>query len=95
MTKKAKVNRIAAAVGLPKSTVAKVVELWMDELAQELVSDGRVELRGFGVFSLRDHKGYETTNPLTGEALVVARHRQVHFKAGKALKERVSGRKEE
>ncbi len=90
MTKRAMINRIAVAVGLSKVETAQVVELWMEEVGSELVANGRVELRGFGVFAVSEHKGFETVSPQTGEPIEVESQRQIHFKAGKQLKARVN-----
>ncbi len=86
MSKRAMINRIAVAAGLSKVQTARVVELWMEEVGSELVANGRVELRGFGVFTVSEHKGFETVSPQTGESIEVESQRQIHFKAGKQLK---------
>lgn len=90
MTKRALVHQVAHQAGLPKTQTAKVVQLWMDALMTELAQTGRVELRGFGVFSVHDQTGYTTVSPRTGEPLQVAPHRQVHFKAGAQLKAKLN-----
>lgn len=86
MTKRAMIDRIAAATGLSKAQTGRMVQLWMDELARELSASGRVELRNFGVFTVTHYDGYTTVNPATGEPRQVRPHRRVRFKAGKALK---------
>ena len=90
MTKRALINRIAVATGLSKVQTAQVVELWMEQLGQELASTGRVELRGFGVFTVADHKPFNTVSPQTGEPIEVRSQRQIHFKAGKQLKAKIN-----
>ena len=90
MTKRTLVNAIAAQAGLSKVQTAKVVQLWMDELMNEVARSGRVELRGFGVFTVHDQGGYTTVSPRTGETIDVAPHRQVHFKAGKHFKAKLN-----
>jgi len=91
MTKRAMINRVAVEAGLSKVQTGKVVQLWMDELVRQLAQDGRVELRGFGVFTVHQQDGYTTVSPRTGEPMEVAAHRQVHFKAGKTLKAKLNG----
>ena len=90
MTKRALLNRIAVAAGLSKVQTAQVVELWMEQLGEELAEKGRVELRGFGVFTVAEHKPFATVSPRTGEPLEVQSQRQIHFKAGKQLKAKVN-----
>ena len=91
MTKRALVKAIAAQAGLSKVQTAKVVQLWMDELMNELARTGRVELRGFGVFTVHDQGGYTTVSPRPGKTMDVDPHRQVHFKAGKNFTAKLNG----
>ena len=49
-----------------------------------------IEIRGFGSFTVRDHKAYEGCSPRTGETVHVKPKRQAFFKVGKDLRERVN-----
>ncbi len=53
----------------------------------------RVEIRGFGSFSVRDYSPYLGKNPKTGQRVQVGSKKLPYFKVGKELKERVNGRK--
>ncbi|MGO9213070.1 MAG: HU family DNA-binding protein, partial [Syntrophales bacterium] len=53
---------------------------------------GRIEIRGFGTFVVRDYKEYTGRNPKTGINIKVAPKRSAFFKVGKELKEMVNGK---
>lgn len=95
MTQKTFVNELAVELALPKAQVERVVDAWMEKVVARLVEEGRLELRGFGVFTVKDRKGYKTQDPRNGEQLQVAPSRQVHFKASKALKTTLEEEQEE
>ncbi|PIE48057.1 MAG: integration host factor subunit beta [Gammaproteobacteria bacterium] len=59
-------------------------------MAHYLVNDGRIEVRGFGSFSLHHRKPRVGRNPKTGEQVAVAARAIPHFKPGKALREAVN-----
>lgn len=56
--------------------------------------EGRIELRNFGVFQVKDRKPRKARNPKTGEAVDVPGRLAVSFKAGKEMEERVRTRRE-
>ncbi|MCX5837862.1 MAG: integration host factor subunit beta [Deltaproteobacteria bacterium] len=64
-----------------------------DGFTNALREGGRVEIRGFGSFTVRDYSPYLGKNPKTGRRVQVGSKKLPHFKAGKELKERVNGRK--
>ena len=72
----------------------KDVELAVDYLLQAItdaLSNGeRIEVRGFGVFSLNQRPPRQGRNPKTGELVQVPAKPAIHFKAGKELRERVN-----
>ncbi len=68
-----------------------VVETMIDLMKQQLMDGGRVEIRGFGVFEMRDYKAYKGRNPKTGEAVEVKPKRTPFFKCGQDLKDMVNG----
>lgn len=71
---------------LLESSVKSVFEYMSDSLA----NGERIELRGFGSFSLRYRQPRTARNPKTGETLTTEHRFSVHFKPGKELKERVN-----
>ena len=63
----------------------------LDALGEALVRGHRIEIRGFGSFSINHRLPRVGRNPRTGEAVQVPSKRVVHFKPGKALRHTVAG----
>ena len=73
--------------------VETIVTTIFDEITSALARGTRVELRGFGAFTVK-HRGARTgRNPRTGEAVPVDEKSVPFFKAGKELRERVNSAK--
>ena len=70
--------------------VEKIVETVFDEISDALVRGDRVELRGFGAFSVKHREGRTGRNPRTGESVEVEAKRLPFFKTGKALREKLN-----
>jgi len=70
-----------------------IVNLVFDGFTDALREGGRVEIRGFGSFTVRDYSPYPGKNPKTGQRVQVGSKKLPYFKVGKELKERVNGRK--
>jgi integration host factor subunit beta len=68
-------------------------KLIIDALSKALSNGGRVEVRGFGSFSLNYRPPHTGRNPKTGKGVNVPAKFVPHFKAGKELRERVSKNK--
>jgi len=74
--------------------VEKSVDIIFSEISNSLAKGGRVELRGFGAFSVRYRDPRTGRNPRTGEKVEVEGKHVPFFKAGKNLRERInSGKK--
>ncbi len=71
--------------------VEKIVDTIFDEITKALASGNRVELRGFGAFSVKEREARTGRNPRTGESVVVDAKRLPFFKTGKALRDRLNG----
>lgn len=71
--------------------VERAVDIVLEEVGQALASGGRVELRGFGAFSVRKRDARTGRNPRTGAAVKVAAKRVPFFKPGKELRLKVNG----
>lgn len=65
------------------------VKTMLDAMAQALASGQRIEIRGFGSFSLSRRSPRIGRNPKSGEQVMVPGKQVPHFKAGKELRERV------
>lgn len=60
-------------------------------MTNTLVEGGRIEIRGFGSFIVKDYKAYMGRNPKTGEVIEVKPKKLPFFKVGKELRDRVNG----
>ena len=76
---------------LKTSDVEAAVDAMLDAISVALVEGRRVELRGFGAFSVRVREGRQGRNPRTGEPVKVAPKRVPFFKPGKELRATVNG----
>jgi len=72
-----------------KEDVDMAVRHIIDQMEEALGRGERIEIRGFGAFSLRHHEAKTGRNPKTGEVVEVPAKYTVHFRPGKELKERV------
>jgi integration host factor subunit beta len=70
--------------------IEMVVSLFFNQIAEHLAVGGRVELRGFGVFSARFRKARTGRNPLTGAAVEVNIKYVPHFKPSKEMNRRLT-----
>jgi integration host factor subunit beta len=68
-----------------------IVNLVFDGLATALKSGGRIEIRGFGSFVVREYDADKGRNPKTGKVVEVKPKRLPFFKVGRELKKRVDG----
>ncbi len=76
---------------LSQEVVEKIVNVILDEIGDALARGDRVELRGFGAFSVRKREARRGRNPRTGEPVKVPAKAVPFFKAGKELRARVNG----
>ena len=75
---------------LTQRDVERVVSVILDRMTEALESGGRVELRGFGAFSVRARPARAGRNPRTGDTVSVKAKRVPFFKSGKELRERLN-----
>ncbi len=72
--------------------VERIVSTIFEEISAALARGDRVELRGFGAFSIKQRAARIGRNPRTGEAVQVAAKRLPYFKTGKELRERLNAK---
>jgi integration host factor subunit beta len=72
--------------------VERIVSTVFDEVAAALARGDRVELRGFGAFSVKRRQSRTGRNPRTGEAVQVAEKAVPFFKTGKELREKLNAK---
>ena len=85
MIKSELVAKLAEQTNLSKSDSERVVSTVFDEITKALIAGNRVELRGFGVLSVRERKARQGRNPKTGAKVSVNAKRVPFFKAGKSI----------
>ncbi|MCI5148503.1 MAG: integration host factor subunit beta [Candidatus Electrothrix sp. MAN1_4] len=73
--------------GYYKQDVAQAVDIILENIAQALTEGRRVEIRGFGSFSVRTRKPRTTKNPKTGKMMDIPERKTLHFTMSKSLKE--------
>jgi len=71
--------------------VERIVNTVFDEITSAMSDANRVELRGFGAFSVKQRDARRGRNPRTGEPVKVEAKRVPFFKTGKELRERLNG----
>ncbi len=70
--------------------VDMIVTLFFDEIVDQLMSGGRVELRGFGAFSTRGREARTGRNPRTGQSVDIPSKKVPYFKPGKEMRQRLN-----
>jgi len=91
MTKSELIERIAADQSqLSLKDVELAVKMILKQMADALAEGDRIEIRGFGSFSLHYREARLGRNPKTGETVSLPGKYVPHFKAGKELKDRVN-----
>ncbi len=91
MTKSELIEKIAAVqTQLSPKDVELAVKMMLDHMAVALAEGDRIEIRGFGSFSLHFRAPRSGRNPKTGEKVLLDGKYVPHFKPGKELRERVN-----
>ncbi len=90
MTKKDIVRNIADKLGVTQGQAKEAFELVISEICRIICDDGRIELRNFGVFEVKERAARKARNPRTNEEVHVPPRRVVTFQPGKRLAENVS-----
>ena len=85
MIKQDIVHHVIERTGLPRAKAEAAVDTVFQGLKQALADGERIELRGFGVFSVRARKTGIGRNPRTGTEVSIAPGKAVRFKPGKEL----------
>ena len=80
------VNRVADSCDIPRIKAAEAVDTILDAIKDALTGGKRIELRGFGVFQVRNRKRCVGRNPKTGVEVAISPGKTVRFKPGKELK---------
>lgn len=89
MVKSELIENLAERADITLAKAEEIVDLFFDAVSETLVKGDRVEIRGFGAFTVREYKAYEGRNPKSGEKIMVPPKRLPFWKTGMELKQRV------
>lgn len=90
MTKSELIQRLAKRYPrLMQRDIEQVVNTFLGEISDALSEEGRVELRGFGAFSVRKRAPRKARNPKNGAEVRVGTRYSVYFRTGKELREQI------
>jgi integration host factor subunit beta len=89
VTKKEIVKQISERIGLTQLKTKDIVQQTFDAIVETLLEVGRIELRNFGVFEVKQRKARKARNPRTNERVDVPPKKVVTFKPGKEMEEKV------
>ena len=90
MTKAELIDSVASKAELPKQKAEEIVNGLFDDIVAALKNGDKVNISGFGTFSISERKARMGRNPKTGETIQIASSRAAKFKVGKTLKESLS-----
>ncbi len=89
MNKSELIEKLATRAGLNVIQSEEIVNLIYKKMRETMVQGGRIEIRGFGSFVVKEYQSYQGRNPKTGEKIPVPPKKLPFFKVGKELKERI------
>jgi DNA-binding protein HU-beta len=90
MTKAELIESVASKVDLPRATAERAVNTMFEEMVTALRQGDKVNISGFGTFSVSARKARTGRNPKTGESIEIAASRAAKFKPGKTLKDEIN-----
>jgi integration host factor subunit beta len=92
MTKSELIEALSKKENLTEKPAMDIVNLVFDGFTNALKNGGRIEIRGFGSFVMKEYEAYKGRNPKTGKVVEVKPKRLPFFKVGRELKKKVDGR---
>lgn len=90
MTKSQLVDRVSERCTHPRKAVETAVNAMFDAMVEALCRGDRIEVRGFGNFTVRQYRAYTGRNPKSGKRVSVPPKRMPFFKVGKDLQSRLN-----
>ena len=85
MIKQDLIQRVVERTGLVRTKAEAAVDVIFETMKQSLVEGDRIELRGFGVFTIKPRKTGVGRNPRTGAEVTISPGKAIRFKPGKEL----------
>lgn len=89
MVKSELIENLSERADITLAKAEEVVDLFFNAITDTLAKGDRVEIRGFGAFTVREYKSYTGRNPKTGDQITVPPKRLPFWKTGQELKQRV------
>ncbi len=83
------INQLKNDAEISKKDAEKVINTFFGAISETLASGDRVEIRGFGSFTVKKYKPYVGRNPKSGQKITVTSKKLPFFKVGKELKRMV------
>ncbi len=90
MTKADLIESVASKVDLPRATAERAVNMLFDDIVAAFKQGDKVNISGFGTFSVSTRTARTGRNPKTGESIEISASRAAKFKAGKTLKDSIN-----
>ena len=90
MNKSDLIDALSTKENLTEKNASEIINLIFNGFTHTLMEGERIEIRGFGSFSVREYGGYTGRNPKTGAKTEVGAKKLPFFKVGKELKEGVN-----
>ncbi len=85
MIKQDLIQRVVERTGLPRTKAESAVDAIFEAMKKAMEASDRIELRGFGVFTVKPRKTGVGRNPRTGAEVAITPGKAVRFKPGKEL----------
>ena len=90
MNKTELIDKIAAGAGISKADAKKALDATTNALKETLVAGDKIQLVGFGTFSVSERPAREGINPATKEKIQIAAKKVAKFKAGAELADAIN-----
>jgi DNA-binding protein HU-beta len=87
MTKAELIETLANKLPINKAEAEKAINIMLEDIIEALKKGERVNISGFGTFSVSDRQARTGRNPKTGESIQISASRSAKFKPGKQLKD--------
>lgn len=81
------VKQVARELGVREHDALQIVDTIIESIKDVIIRDGRLEVRDFGVFQIKERKGRIGRNPKNKKEYPIPPHRVVTFKSGKEIKD--------
>lgn len=83
------INQLKDHASLSKKDAEQIINIFFSTISDTLAENDRVEVRGFGSFTVKQYKPYVGRNPKSGQKISVPSKKLPFFKVGKELKDMV------